>query len=120
MSCSFVPTKLGIALRVKTGEPDTPDARNLSIPYNEVGAAGCKEHNQSTLRTGHVEVSADLCAIMLEGFLRGFDVALPVNHHLRFAVGTEGDGVDNARHRLFMHVRVVRRIDREFRNKPWL
>ena len=69
-----------------------------------VDGPGRHGDDQAALRSGHVEVGADLGAVVLKGLGRGVYVALPVDHDLGRAVRIEGDGVDDPCRRFLVAV----------------
>ena len=68
----------------------------VAFARQRMNNAGRHADDQTALRAGHVEVGADLGAVVLEGLERGVYVALPVDHDVRRAVRIEGDGIDDS------------------------
>ena len=100
------------------GQSSTSSIGSLfSIARNAVDDPGSHADDHAALCAAHVEVGADLGAVVLEGLGRRGHVALPVDHHLRRAVLIEGNCVDDPFRRLLVRIGLGGPVDRELRRE---
>ena len=86
-----------------------------SCLHHRDNCAGGHGHDQAPLCARGVEIGADLGAIVFKRLRCQIHVALPVDYHLRGAIGAEGDGVSDAGRYLLMRLDQCRGVDRKLR-----